>query len=227
MVDGTPVLDIKPYIPNYDSPWCLGEGEEEEQSPDDAGSMREAATGSSSDEEQLASHLAALNTSCASPCTPNRLVPNVREAPDGEEGSSSNIITPKLTAFHISPTPSPAETKVRVPSWIDQPPVSKLTVRFSERAVIQLVETESNTKDMVSAISCVLREDPRSVYLRERWSNHFYTFLIRDLQISCKFDDKARSVTVFQIKSAKKCEVCGEMEWQCVSNGNCSTLESK
>lgn len=86
--------------------------------------------------------------------------------------------------------------------------------------MIQIVENCENTKTMILAISSVLREDPRSVYLRERWANHFYSFLIKDLHISCKFDDRAKVVTVFQIKPAKKCNKCGEMEWQCSNTCN-------
>lgn len=45
----------------------------------------------------------------------------------------------------------------------------------------------------------VLREDPRSVYLRERIGSHCYVFRIADLNVSCKFNDSAHTVTVFKI----------------------------
>lgn len=50
-----------------------------------------------------------------------------------------------------------------------------------------------------SIITNVLREDPRSVYLRERWGSHCYVFRIAELFVSCKFNQATHSVTVYQV----------------------------
>lgn len=50
-----------------------------------------------------------------------------------------------------------------------------------------------------TTITNVLREDPRSVYLRERWGSHCYVFRIADLHVSCKFNDNSHLVTVYQV----------------------------
>lgn len=48
----------------------------------------------------------------------------------------------------------------------------------------------------------ILQEDPRSVYVRERYANQFYTFLIGKYHVSCKFDDNKRLVQVYKIALA-------------------------
>lgn len=54
-------------------------------------------------------------------------------------------------------------------------------------------------EDKKAAITSILQEDPRSVYLRERWSSHCYVFRIAELHVSCKFNDNAHTVTVYQV----------------------------
>lgn len=50
-----------------------------------------------------------------------------------------------------------------------------------------------------TTITNVLKEDPRSIYLRERWGSHCYVFRIAELYVSCKFNQDAHSVTVYQV----------------------------
>lgn len=104
--------------------------------------------------------------------------------------------------------------QVRVPEWISQTTTSRLQVRFSPQAENQLssLETEEN---MTHVITDILREDPRSVYLRDRYANQFYTFLINNFHVSCKFDDNNRSVKVFRVVAAGSVCECGQPEWQC------------
>lgn len=59
-----------------------------------------------------------------------------REAPDGEEEESPNRILPQaVQSPNATTTP---EGHIRVPSWIGQPLVSRLTVLFKDRALSQL-----------------------------------------------------------------------------------------
>ncbi|XP_063238182.1 uncharacterized protein LOC134539821 [Bacillus rossius redtenbacheri] len=165
MVDGTPVLDIKPYIPQYDNP-------EQFEPP-------------------------------ASPVPRPAAPPEEREAPDGEESAGASLAAPGAAAGPERASMSPS-AQVRVPSWVTQPPASKLTVTFSERAQAQLEEL-GGAGQLAAAIRNVLREDPRSVYLRQRWGSQFYTFLICDLHVGCKFADAERAVTVFQNCVGEEC----------------------
>lgn len=170
----------------------------------------------------------------------------VREAPDGEEGLESQTLTPSQTVTNLHSLASlPSSTiqeigipnhaheniprggtiyrsdnfEVRVPDWISRPRTPSLSVIFNERAFTQLNEILGDKADeQKRAIENVLREDPRSVYLRQRWGNHFYTFLIHDLHISCRFDDNRGVVTVFQVRHAGRTCDCGEPEWQCLGH---------
>lgn len=205
MVDGTPVLDIKPYIPQYDNPLhCrtsdlrLLDGRETEDEP--LGMLPSDA------------HLSPVNC-MAHPTQPESQI-GEREAPDGEEGARPSPLPPLGTQSE--------RTQVRIPSWITRAPVTKLKVKFSDRAKAQLENMErdsENGENPETSIQAILQEDPRSVYLRERWGNQFYTFLICNLHVSCKFDDSAHIVTVFQVKSAGKLCECGQPEWQCSAHG--------
>jgi len=155
----------------------------------------------------------------------------IREAPDGEEGLESQTLTPSRTlpdihaATAISSTSMNAAiesnfSEIRIPDWISQPRTATLSVIFNERALIQLSEIlDDKVDEQKQAIENVLREDPRSVYLRQRWGgNQFYTFLIHDLHITCRFDDSRGIVTVFQVRHAGRTCDCGEPEWQCLGH---------
>lgn len=155
----------------------------------------------------------------------------IREAPDGEEGLESQTLTPSRTlpdihaATAVSSGSMSAATEsnfseIRVPDWIAQPRTATLSVIFNERALMQLNEIlDDKVDEQKQAIENVLREDPRSVYLRQRWGgNQFYTFLIHDLHITCRFDDSRGIVTVFQIRHAGRTCDCGEPEWQCLGH---------
>ncbi|XP_072744330.1 tRNA (adenine(37)-N6)-methyltransferase [Anoplolepis gracilipes] len=154
----------------------------------------------------------------------------IREAPDGEEGLESQSLTPSRTlpdihaATAISSLPMNMAvqsnfSEIRVPNWISQPRTTTLSVIFNERALMQLNEiSDDKVDEQKQAIENVLREDPRSVYLRQRWGSQFYTFLIYDLHITCRFDDSRGIVTVFQVRHAGRTCDCGEPEWQCLGH---------
>ncbi|XP_043257187.1 tRNA (adenine(37)-N6)-methyltransferase [Colletes gigas] len=172
----------------------------------------------------------------------------IREAPDGEEGLESQTLTPSQVLPNIevartasnsslpdsadinsifSPESRNAENReaeanfsseVRIPEWISRSR-TPLCVIFNDRALIQLNKIlGTKINDQKVAIENVLREDPRSVYLRQRWGSQFYTFLIHDLHITCRFDDNRGVVTVFQVRHAGRICECGEPEWQCLGH---------
>lgn len=242
MVDGTPVLDIKPYIPQYDDPLDC-------QHPliNQTLESRLIVDGRESDDEDLSPAILSLDLTprrdslapvARSPVRDALLVAThspvreaslmgMREAPDGEEGASPVLGRP-LVSPAMSPGPSSSHIRpqglVRVPAWIAEPPVSRLEVKFNETAVEQLTSIQTERAESIEeakiAIQSVLQEDPRSVYLRQRWNNQFYTFLIAGLHVSCRFDDNGSVVTVFRITAANKNCECGLPEWQCtIHNG--------
>lgn len=154
----------------------------------------------------------------------------IREAPDGEEGFESQSLTPSRTLpdIHAATTVSSGSmnttlennfSEIRIPDWISQPRTATLSVIFNERALMQLNEIlDDKVDEQKQAIENVLKEDPRSVYLRQRWGSQFYTFLIHDLHITCRFDDSRGIVTVFQVRHAGRTCDCGEPEWQCLGH---------
>lgn len=106
-----------------------------------------------------------------------------------------------------------------MPQWISEPLTSHLTVIYKEKAKLYLdalknseIDDEvrkSNVKSLEHTITRILEEDPRSVYVRDRYSNQFYTFLIENHHVSCKFDDCNNSVQVYKITKA-----CPLPEWK-------------
>uniref|UniRef100_A0A2S2N9Z1 Nef-associated protein 1 n=1 Tax=Schizaphis graminum TaxID=13262 RepID=A0A2S2N9Z1_SCHGA len=174
MIDGTPVLDIKPYIPHYDAPASLRS--DQHVSLFDNGS-----------------HQILLD-----PLTTDR------EAPDGEETDTYDMPL------------SPLHSRVRVPLWITEPLMQQLTVEFSPRAR-EFLDTLA-TNDIEATIVSILKEDPRSVYVRERYSNQFYTFLIGGYHVSCKFDDNKHTISVYRISYVDNMENVPDQEGaQCLS----------
>ncbi|EZA58910.1 Nef-associated protein [Ooceraea biroi] len=201
MVNQTPVLDIKPYIPQYDSPLHI---------------------------EKLSNRPRENNVNTSDMFHDIEEVRDLSE--DGEEGLESQNLTPSRTLpdIHaatamssglVNVTTESNFSEIRVPDWISQPRTATLSVIFNERALVQLNEIlDDKVDEQKQAIENVLREDPRSVYLRQRWGSQFYTFLIHDLHITCRFDDNRGIVTVFQVRHAGRTCDCGEPEWQCLGH---------
>ncbi|XP_026684072.1 tRNA (adenine(37)-N6)-methyltransferase-like [Diaphorina citri] len=82
--------------------------------------------------------------------------------------------------------------------------VSQLNVVFEDRARSQLESIAASdpckeTSSVETTIRNILREDPRSVYVRKRFKNQFYTFQIDSLHVSCKFNDDEKSVLVYRV----------------------------
>lgn len=89
-------------------------------------------------------------------------------------------------------------TNVKVPNWVMIK--HKLAVCFNDRAEAQLKELK--TVDRQSIVS-ILEADPRSVYLRTKYGSQIFTFQLSEVTVTCKFDDKAGTVTVVQIRKTE------------------------
>ncbi|XP_023017830.2 tRNA (adenine(37)-N6)-methyltransferase [Leptinotarsa decemlineata] len=226
MISETPVLDIKPYIPHYDNPGYVNADnntyvvENFPDSPDNSGdiSTSEASTSDNIEGGEVRENLntRVLDGEENEPRDPVLGTPlpsdinlrteetfhvrsnstmGEREAPDGEEEEPAGN-QPVTAGLSTASTP---EGHIRVPPWIDQPLVPRLTVIFKERATTQLSQLGAEGEEKKTAIANVLREDPRSVYLRGRYGSHCYNFRIAELYVTCKFNDNSKSVTVYQI----------------------------
>lgn len=143
MIDETPVIDIKPYIPCYDSP----------HRPHEA--------------------------NISSPTNTSR----TRGEPEGEEDEVEAL------ACAVQPKP-----EVKVPDWVTSKKLLK--VIFTENAQQQILELGVNQK----SIQEILENDPRSVYVREKYLSQIYNFQLSGNNVICKFDDKQGTVSVLQIR---------------------------
>lgn len=150
MLDSTPVLDIKPYIPEYDYP--------------------------------------KKRSANSSPNTPIKS----REEPEGEE----DHIDDDANAISLQSTSLEDDDEIKVPSWITTTS-NTLEVIFSENSLQQICEMNINQK----SIEEILKQDPRSVYVREKYLSQIYSFQIDGKNVICRFDDKNRTVTVMQIRN--------------------------
>ncbi|XP_018328866.1 tRNA (adenine(37)-N6)-methyltransferase isoform X2 [Agrilus planipennis] len=231
MIDQTPVIDIKPYIPQYDSPnvnmplpYCdenLVEENSNSPAPDTYSLFNISAVNDSQPDENGISQVTealdnlnvrdmdgeedeernndmggpTLNIRQSFPDSRSLIRMGEREAPDGEEEESER----QASGVSITFGTSPSSRDIRTPAWINNPPVPILTVYFRERALSQLQQMGVKGEQKKAVIENILKEDPRSVYLRERIENSNYVFRIAELYVSCRFDDRSHTVTVFQV----------------------------
>lgn len=189
MVDGTPVLDIKPYIPYYDAPSL---------------SVDSGTFGDLKDRKPtkgLANPW--IGRSSAGPHENSLDFYDSRQEPDGEEsdlelyGAAGFSGNSGIGGDAMLPPPS----AVRVPNWVVAS--HRLSVSFNEHAEAQLKELQVEKQCIVD----ILEADPRSVYLRTKYGSQIFTFQLREVTVTCKFDDKAGSVTVVQVRRNENVQV--------------------
>ncbi|XP_017149719.1 tRNA (adenine(37)-N6)-methyltransferase isoform X2 [Drosophila miranda] len=166
MVDGTPVLDIKPYIPYYDAP---------------ALSIDSGRASAGPNETSLDFY-------------------DSRQEPDGEE-SDLELYGAAGYAVNSSDAILPPPSAVRVPNWVVAS--HRLSVCFNEHAEAQLKELQVEKQCIVE----ILEADPRSVYLRTKYGSQIFTFQLSEVTVTCKFDDKAATVTVVQVRRNENVQV--------------------
>lgn len=204
LISGTPVLDIKPYIPEYDSPLTHTQLSSE---PHHTQELEE--------EEELVEGQCVEN-SMVSSCGVEAEEQRRAEIPAGLD---VNAVLEELREFHLqgaedkhtSAAAQEEEEKEKkcewnssVASWIRKPPVHTLSVRFTPTAERQLSDflpphcsdTGRPTfhffkgpEEAAAAIRGVLSADPRSVYRRKRCSDRLFYFTLDTAHITCWFGD--------------------------------------
>ncbi|KQS70915.1 uncharacterized protein LOC6542592 isoform X1 [Drosophila erecta] len=190
MVDGTPVLDIKPYIPHYDAPSLSV----------DSGTLVEHQA------EMQHKFLSRTGRTSVGPHETSLDFYDSRQEPDGEEsdlelyGAAGYSGSSGIGADAILPPPS----AVRVPNWVVAS--NRLSVTFNEHAEAQLKELQVKKQCIVD----ILEADPRSVYLRTKYGSQIFTFQLREVTVTCKFDDKAGTVTVVQVRRNENVQVTAQ-----------------
>ena len=192
IIDGTPILDIKPYIARYDEPSLAYATMLESD-------LRDS---SNTDSEKLA-YYEDNNTTM----TPARDI----------SSPSSTFNKNKVTDEHCSKEevihlPDPCTVDSKAASWISQSLVKQLDVNFTPNAQTQLrqfsfssadpkykLDYLQDVQDLQRAITDILKADPRSTYRRKHCDDRLYFFVVDKAHITSWFDDSC--VEVVRIKS--------------------------
>jgi len=207
LLDGTPVLDIKPYIPEYDRPSQSHSQEQDKTGNRDSCNVAET-----------------FSEICSG---------NAREMNPQNNGDSGiaeekdvgmcNTLTPDehsdlSTLEDKNPEESSDETVATgaVAEWLTKPPVSSVSVRFTKTAQAQLRQFSSDASveeryrlhmfdsvpDAEKAIRDVLSADPRSTYRRKQCDDRLYFFVIDVVHVTCWFDEDMNVAEVVRVKPA-------------------------
>ena len=171
LVDGTPVLDIKPYIPAYDNPADHSQ---------ETGTLRE--TGGKDSRCQSKASLVRVP-----PWIDSRGTPSI-EVEISEEAER------KLSLFQCQPSMANLSNYKFRPS---------IEVEPANKELPYILHTFSSVSDAREAIVEVLKQDPRSVYRREKCSREPYKFSIDNLNITCEFTDGKAQVMDIQPKEKR------------------------
>ncbi|TWW58739.1 tRNA (adenine(37)-N6)-methyltransferase [Takifugu flavidus] len=205
MIDGTPVLDVKPYIPEYDSPHTRKDLDP--QLHDLPSCSAKSLTNVLEDVKIYLNQSDCCQVGHASedkapvPPKTERLESTAGDLTFGEEAYST------------------------IAGWIRAPPVGSLEVRFTPNAERELAEFlpsdfagsgETNkpkfkflhsTEEAAAAISGVLSADPRSVYRRNRCRDRLFFFTLDTAHVTCWFGDGFAEV--LQVRPLPQHDVSG------------------
>ncbi|XP_033749964.1 tRNA (adenine(37)-N6)-methyltransferase-like [Pecten maximus] len=270
ILDGSPVLDIKPYIPSYDSPGTsatmtvtptttLSDADHLSDSSDDqvsdivtddehsSKSMDDAErtnlngqkqskvfdirkgpcfmeTGGTPDgselqtrsqkevvneEQTLADHSKVTKNSVPSEVSTTEVSTEVSSNSNIKSSQSQNDVP--IAAGECETESSLPDCSIKTAQWVKEPPIDKLTVRFTITAEKQLANFSKSTEDLDhrlqflespkearDAICQILTEDPRSVYRRQSCPDNLYFFVVDKVHATCWFDESL--VEVVRIK---------------------------
>ncbi|XP_072039106.1 tRNA (adenine(37)-N6)-methyltransferase-like [Amphiura filiformis] len=238
IIDGTPVLDIKPYVPAYDNP-------ENVLNPDKKifryrSNLGEDLTGGKDIESHVETEQgdvskADMHTSTDCSVEEDKIGRTKADCKDishkfDNRGASPGAISNELStspAGNTSHQPQDSsqslnsgeekdrsEVEVKVADWIQNPPICKLKVQFTEKAERQLaafrpvsseetnpdytLEFFKNAQEARQAICEILQADPRSTYRREKCSDRLYFFAVDTVHVTCWFDDDVAEVIRIQ-----------------------------
>ncbi|XP_049337686.1 tRNA (adenine(37)-N6)-methyltransferase [Astyanax mexicanus] len=215
LISGTPVLDIKPYIPDYDSPSVTNRVNL--SVPEQTESMEDSEP--EPEPEELQNPAVELSAPVSPPhASENFLSRALAEVRDYlQQGAPSAESSAEEKPSGSGPEPEPgleredtarlsygADSYSSIADWIRNPPVSKLSVRFTPTAQSELAQflpphsTEwgrpkfqflKGADEAEAAVRGILAADPRSVYRRTRCRDRLFFFTLDSAEITCWFGD--------------------------------------
>ena len=193
-MDKTPILDIKPYIPQYDtSERGTVEGRWE------GCCSRGGVPSSTSNKDTFTASLHSQQLK-DSPEDDIQCIPQEAAMKGEKQGA-------ELCENDFQPLDEYEHNITRVASWVNNS--AGLEVRFTSTALEQLDELCSRTLDgamiqdrehVMNAVIHILEADPRSVYRKRKCLDRMYYFSVDRYHVTCWFDDENR-VEVVRIKT--------------------------
>ena len=192
LVDGTPILDIKPYIPAYDNP---------QMHYDSRSTTTSVVGGVSEIVSSERSHSAVRVASWLE--TPPVSLLDVEFTRDAEQQLSLFQCQQQLldSSGTQSGTAAPHSLVARDKELsIEGTLTPSCSTDPTRRNSPYFLQTFSSLCEARQAVVAVLQQDPRSVYRREKCSQDAYKFSIDNLNISCRFSEGKVMVTDIQPK---------------------------
>ncbi|CAL4140255.1 unnamed protein product, partial [Meganyctiphanes norvegica] len=221
ILDSTPIVDIKPYIPEYDQPpeinkyvkcEVIGGGLHQDKDKTQIESSHTDNTLKLAD--KAISHNACERTQF------KRKIENVDKTErskiydlnienefDTKEGGKDFIDKEENISTNEKLAGEHDINNAKIAPWLLEPPVSQLEVVINPRAEKQIILFSSNSHDqcyrlnylknsheLFEAICSVLKEDPRSIYRRQKCSSQLYFFTVDTAHITVWFDQNIAEV---------------------------------
>ncbi|XP_045518971.1 tRNA (adenine(37)-N6)-methyltransferase-like isoform X1 [Pieris brassicae] len=196
MINGTPVLDIKPFVPHYDYPIhsvsyiSIGR----RTTPFNSARRKPSVTNPVGVGTNSLNSLTHGISTAGSPLSPNQIdqSPVHRGNPDGQE-----CLFPPQRIKH------PGDG-IRVPNWIINTPSQTYNVRFTDEALLSLnTLTGYRAVSFKTTIEMLLSDDPRSLNVKTKYPDHEYSCVLEDLSISCVFDSNTSVCTIVSVRNAE------------------------
>jgi tRNA (adenine37-N6)-methyltransferase len=226
LLDGTPVLDIKPYIPDYDAPvgspiWQSDDPVIESSCHKTGADLNRHAVekdSSSAEPDEFLPALVPDNASCSEIAHADDTTGACQLHDCGSSGASNPnqeahcCDSDRMTVSVESVNSNSTNRAVLCADWVKNPPVTALCVTFTPRAEEQLklfsavaeekpfrLQHLADANQLRSAIVRILSADPRSVYRRKHCSDRLYYVTVDAAHVTCWFD--CQSVEVLRVQS--------------------------
>eukprot|EP00057_Strongylocentrotus_purpuratus_P022748 XP_011677222.1 PREDICTED: nef-associated protein 1 [Strongylocentrotus purpuratus] len=233
MIDGTPVLDVKPYVSDYDIPKQASTRttdhvhkrlDDASRVPSEVQETRDGALPSQRDSQSMdtdrTEHFSKDNTTRShgigeSSGHAKDMTSDLNT--DNRDNGNRSTSCESSDATHTLQPEDVIRDDVRVADWVGAPPIKELTVRFTPSAKAQLASFWGNTDpdhkleflysydEAHQAIEDILSADPRSVYRRKSCSDRLYYFTIDNLHITSWFG--AGFVEVLQVQPVSLADI--------------------
>lgn len=212
IINGTPVLDIKPFIPDYDSvlPPLTSVGLEGRKDIHELNHKDEVVKQSATNSTHVTKEMvidentsppeSSVSSDCLSACefesSRNSCYPDISDLKLRECKAENTIVE----MLGVNP-----KSDVSVGEWVSSPPVNKLKVRFTPNALEEIHRFKrhnhegSETKfsleffkdgfELQVAIESIVSADPRSTYRRTACEDKLYYFPLDTVHVTCWFGD--------------------------------------